>query len=379
MILVLPYVVTILTLFALFLILAPFVRSKKEREELVSKIHERLRRSITNPLLEPLAHNAWESEAVFNPAALLHDGRIHLLYRAIGADGVSRLGYASSADGITFNERLPYPVFQIKSPKQQKKLTQRRKTFDPHTYSSGGSWGGCEDPRMVAIDEHVYLTFNAFDGWDYIRVAAVSLPLADFGRKYWNWSRPLMLSPEGEVQKSWMLFPEKIDGKYAVLHSVTPHVQVDYVDRLEDLDAGSVRINSIFKKERRREWDTWLRGPGSPPIKTDAGWLVLYHAITDQEPDRYKLGAMLLDLEDPSKVLVRSSAPLLAPDMHYENHSKPGVVYTCGAVVKDENLFVYYGGGDRHVCVAHAPLQKLLDDLQQGATPHLHGQEVVMA
>jgi predicted GH43/DUF377 family glycosyl hydrolase len=93
------------------------------------------------------------------------------------------------------------------------------------------------------------------------------------------------------------------------------------------------------------------------------GWLLLYHANDHRDPGKYKLGAMLLDLHDPTKILFRSNAPILAPQEWYENDGKPGVVYTCGAVILGENLVVYYGGGDKHVAVARANVKTFIDAL----------------
>ena len=118
-------------------------------------------------------------------------------------------------------------------------------------------------------------------------------------------------------------------------------------------------------------WHIHVRSAGPPPIKTDKGWLVLYHAHDAKEPNRYKLGAMLLDLVDPTKVLYRATAPILSPDETYENHGKPGIVYACGAVVRDGKLFVYYGGADKVVCVATAHLDSFLDALVRGSQPSL--------
>jgi predicted GH43/DUF377 family glycosyl hydrolase len=106
-----------------------------------------------------------------------------------------------------------------------------------------------------------------------------------------------------------------------------------------------------------------LRGVGPPPIKTDAGWLVLYHAIDERETEKYKLGAMLLDLVEPTKVLYRSVQPILEPDAWYENAGKPGIVYSCGAVVLDGTLYVYYGGGDTSINVATIQIKEMLDCL----------------
>ncbi len=316
-----------------------------------------------NPIIAPHSHNAWENEAVFNPAILRDDhGHIHLIYRAVGSDGISRLGYGYSKDGVRFNGRLPMPIFAMSNPRDGKKII---KVYDPKMYPSGGSWGGCEDPRAVKINGKIYITFNAFDGWDFIRIALVSIKEEDFLEQNWKWSKPMLISPPNQINKNWVLFPEKISGKFAILHSISPKVQIDYVKNLKDLENGDHIIKSTFKQDpSKKGWDSWVRGVGPPPLKTDKGWLVLYHAMDKRDPDKYKLGALLLDIKDPQKVLSRSHEPILEPEAWYENDGKPGVVYSCGAIIKDDILFVYYGGGDKHVCVATAPLKKVFSKLK---------------
>lgn len=163
------------------------------------------------------------------------------------------------------------------------------------------------------------------------------------------------------MNKNWVVFPEKIHGKYAVLHSVSPDVCVDYFDTL-DFD-GSTFIKSSYQwKPNKDRWDMFVRGVGPSPLKTREGWLVLYHATT--RDCGYKLGAMLLDLNDPTKVICRSHGPILEPKVWYENEgAKPRIVYSCGAIIKDEKLFVYYGSADTVSCVATVPIRILLDSL----------------
>lgn len=319
-------------------------------------------RSPKNPVLEAVPQHSWEAEAVFNPAAIVHDGRVHLLYRAVGSDGLSRIGYASSADGVYFDVRLPYPVFEARMAptKQLSAARARPKVFSPSLYTSGGGWGGSEDPRAVVIDDELYLLFVAFQSWENARLTLTSIPLEEFKKQEWNWSPAAPISPPGEVHKNWVLFPEKIAGRYAILHSISPTVQIEYVDSLEHFD-GTRFIRSNYARHRRAKgWDTYVRGAGPPPIKTSAGWLLLYHAIDEREPYRYKLGAFILDGNDPSRILYRTREPILSPDEGYENHGKPGVVYSCGAVVFGSDLFVYYGGADRVIAVAKANLNDFL-------------------
>ena len=324
-------------------------------------IIKKLERHNANPLICPktIKGKDWMSVGAFNPAAIVIKNKTHLLFRAIGDDGISRVGHSASTDGIKFKEICPEPVFYLK--RSHFGMGPKTDKYNPVLYPSGGSWGGCEDPRVVKVDDKIYMTFNAFDGWDFIRVGYTSIKEEDFVKGNWNWTRPKLISPAGEIHKNWVIFPEKINGKFAILHSLTPEIQIDYVDKLEDLATGKQKITSIFgRKAPRRMWDTWIRGAGPPPVKTPDGWLVFYHAVSANESHKYKLGVMLLDLNDPKKILARSSAPILLPDMWYENDWKPGIVYACGAVVRDDTLYIYYGGGDKFVCVATVPFKEFM-------------------
>lgn len=319
-----------------------------------------LTRHTANPLLSPRDYLHWEKEGVFNPAALLINETVHLLYRAIGVDGVSRVGYSKSDDGTHFEEGLEYPVFSFK---QSRPLGIKQKTYDPVMYPSGGSWGGAEDPRATLIDGKIYMTFNAFDGWDFIRVAMTMIDEKDFLEGKWKWQPPRLISPPGQIHKNWVIFPEKINGKFAILHSISPNVEVEYRDSLDTIGTYDPFIKSpvgVRTEGRKGFWDTRVRGAGPPPVKTNDGWLVFYHANDAEEPHKYKLGVKLLDLADPSKILARSKSPILEPDMWYENDWKTGIVYACGALIKDEILHLYYGGGDKHVCSAHTKVSDLL-------------------
>lgn len=370
-------VYTVASLFSFFvlgvMIGALFYRPLRERVVKVVKAVGRrdlsLARIVYNPVLRPGTH-PWTAEAVFNPGAVIVNGRTHLVYRSIGMDGVSRMGYASSADGLVFDERLPNPIYVCTRPHSTPGHLQR---YSPVMYPSGGSWGGCEDPRVVMIEGRVYITFNMFDGWDFIRVAFISISASDFTAKHFSkLSAPILLSKPGQRHKNWVLFPEKIGGKFAVLHSISPTVEVAYVDSLEDVGSTTPFIESWDGPRasipvRDEYWDNFVRSAGPPPLKTPHGWLLFYHANDRNEPDRYKLGVMLLDLADPTQILYRATQPILEPDARYENEGKPGIVYACGAAIKDNMLYVYYGGADKVVCVAFAALDKFLQALMTQA------------
>ena len=327
-----------------------------------------------NPIIKPTPHLFWESEAVFNPAAVVHDGRIHLFYRALGHDGISRFGYASSKDGIHFDQRLPYPVYVTENFAEAKDhypyTSPARLTYDTAMYVSGGGWGGCEDPRAVKIDERVYLTFNMFNGWNSMRVAFTSILGEDISRANWAWSDFAYLSRPGDRQKNWVLFPEKIHGKFAVFHNLdkgdSSRVHIAYMDKLDMSQAPSQQDapDPHTLPDHIVAWHNRTRSAAAPPIKTEDGWLLFYHAMDKDDPSRYKVGALLLDLDEPTKILYRSSYPVLEPNEWYENDWKPGIIYVSGAVVKDGTLFLYYGGGDKHVAVAQANLREFIRKLK---------------
>ncbi len=336
----------------------------------------RLTRSAKNPIIEPRPY-AWESQAVFNPAALSSGGRVHLFYRALGEDGISRLGYASSKDGVNFDERFLYPVYFVENAEEMKKhwpyTSPARPAYDRALYSSGGGWGGVEDPRAVLMkDGYVYLTFNIFNGWDSMRVAVVSIKEKNLLDKKWLWENFTYLSREGDRQKNWVLFPEKINGKFAILHNLDKgdpgRVAITYVNKLDDSetptrDTGAPDPQAL--PDHVVAWHKRTRSAAAPPIRTKDGWLLLYHAMDKDDGDRYKLGALLLDLHDPERVLYRTQHPILEPDEWYENDWKPGIIYASGAIVKDGKLIVYYGGGDKYIGVASVVLADLLDSMKK--------------
>ncbi|HWC57788.1 MAG TPA: hypothetical protein VG621_02470 [Candidatus Paceibacterota bacterium] len=356
----------ILILFcAVVAIISFFIRRAKKhrRRARVAPFFE-LTRESCNPLFSPQDHYDWENEATFNPAAIVDDdGIIHLFYRAIGSNGISQIGHSSSLDGNTFGSRSPYPVYQATIGEISVDPSHR---YDQIRYTSGGGWAGCEDPKTVVINKRMYMTYVAFEGWHSIRIGLTSIALSDLKQNRWNWSPQLLISPKGEPHKNWTLFPEKIHGKFAILHCISPQLLIEYVDDLQKLPLSPIKSRPPHDGSRRyfgREthWDSWVRGAGAPPLKTTKGWLLLYHAMDRHDPDKYKLGAMLLDLNDPTIIRYRSPHPILSPSEHYENDSKPGVIYASGAVIRGEDLLVYYGGGDKYVCTARTRLADLLD------------------
>ncbi len=317
--------------------------------------HPKLERHHKNPLLTPRSDHDWQSVAVFNPAAIYDDGKIHLIYRAVGESNISMWGHAVSQDGVNYKVD-DKPIYM------QNIFFNHEFSGLPSKYVSGPGWGGCEDPRAVVIDDKLYVIYVAFDGYNPQRVTLTSMEMKDFRTGDWKWSTPTALSPYGRSSKNWVLFPKKINGKFALIHSITPNISIEYIDDLRNVRL----IDSYFAQTNRYDhWDNWVRGVGPPPLETPEGWLLFYHAMDRNDPGKYKLGVMLLDLDDPTRILYRSKSPILEPQTSYENDGlKPGVIFATGALLIDDNINVYYGGSDNTINTAYFSLNEFLKDLK---------------
>jgi beta-1,2-mannobiose phosphorylase / 1,2-beta-oligomannan phosphorylase len=342
------------------------IKDQETESKLFNKIKKIIRepeltfnRAVDNPIICPKPENGWESWQTFNPAAILIDDKVHFLYRAIGDDGLSRFGYAMSQDGFTIRERLSFPAYVheiVKGP------------YVCLESPSGGSFGGCEDPRLVRVENEnrIYVTYTACDGG--LRVGLTSIKVSDFINKRWNWKKPKIISPPGECHKNWLIFPEKINGKYAILHSINSgKILIDYFENLDFKDGAYIKSKYQLTEVRADRWDKKVRAAGPPPIRTKYGWLLFYHAEDKDDPGKYKVGAMILDITDPTKILYRCKQPVLEPKEYYECEGyKGGIVYALGAVIKDDKLIIYYGGADNFVCVAYTEFGAFLEALIRG-------------
>lgn len=325
-----------------------------------------VKKSHKNPIISPRPDVPWESRATFNSAAILEDEKVHFLYRALGDTDLSVLGYATSSDGIHLDYRSDLPAYIPREPFE----TPGGNKFGSIAahFMSGGGYGGIEDPRITKIDDKLYLTYVAFDGASPPRVAMSSIDLKDFLDNNWDhWSTPKLISAPGMVNKSAVLFPRKINDKYVMMHRVYPNILIDYLD---DLEFDDHLKGHHFIPPRKNYWDSKKVGAGAPPIETEDGWLLIYQSVGYQDPSRYKVGAMMLDRDNPGKVLYRTHMPVIEPDEHYENNGfKAGVVYPCGAVVMNDNLNIYYGGSDSYVCAATADLDQFLSQMKNNKEP----------
>lgn len=307
-------------------------------------------RSKTNPLLEPIAEHSWEDKAVFNPAVLSDGHEAHLFYRAMSADDTSRFGYASFTAIDQLKSRFPDPVYVPRSPFEQKSVP-------------GNS--GCEDARLTILDKTVYLFYTAVDPAKPPRVALSTISKEDFfAKRFHNFSLPVLISPPGIDDKDACLFPEKINGKYYILHRIQPSIDI-YSSTTLDFDGTTKFLtHQQFIFPRRGMWDSKKIGINTVPIKTAYGWLIIYHGVSDTGV--YSLGAILLDLKHPEKLIGRSRYPVFTPDTSYEREGiVPNVVFPCGACVVRDKLVIYYGGADKVVGAASLRLDSLLASLRE--------------
>ncbi len=309
-----------------------------------------LKRYKGNPILKP-TENWWESRWVYNPAAILDEGKVKLLYRARGEDYFSRFGYAESKDGLKISKRLELPVFE----------SNPRNEFEKY---------GVEDPRITKIGDVFYITYVAAS------IFPANYPLPTFAKPYeapWrcrasllrttdlkNFERLGIMRFSNMDQKDVVLFPEKIGGKYVAFHRKFPGIWIAYSDDLVNWTGDKLVLNP-----RSNSWEEDRVGAGNPPIKTEYGWLMFYHACNKKYT--YRVSAVLFDLGNPSKIVAKLDYPILEPKRWYEKKGIVpnvfNVVFTSGAVEKNGQYFIYYGGGDSVICVATIEKEKLLSAL----------------
>jgi len=312
----------------------------------------RFKRGLTNPIISPKKENKWEATATFNPAAIYLKNKFHILYRTLADDNTSYIGYATSRDGFSIDERLPDPIYVP------------REDFETKKVPGGNS--GCEDPRIVEIGKNLYICYTAYDGIGPPRVAVSSITTKDFLARQWNWTKPSLITPPGFDDKDTCIFPEKLKEGYFVVHRVGNEICGDY---LSSLDFGTDTVKKCIRiiGPRINSWDSLKVGISAPPIKTKYGWLLLYHGVSKSH-STYRVGVLLLDLKDPAIVLARSSDSIFEPEESYEkNGVVNNVVFPCGMVLKGDLLYIYYGGGDKVTGVATMKLKILLDSLVRGA------------
>ena len=280
-----------------------------------------------NPILVPDPLSPWEALNVFNPGVVYYQGLFHMFYRAQGLDYISRIGYAVSEDGIHFN-RLRMPVL-----KPDGVLETR----------------GVEDPRVtfLADEGRFIMSYTAYSD-------AGTTPMFAESSNLINWQRIGALI-KGQANKDHVIFPEKINGRYFCFHRPPP--SINYATS-EDLIHW--KMKDVILKPRPGSWDGRRVGAAGVPIKTDQGWLVIYHAYDDDHI--YRLGACLLDLQEPWHVISRPKNFFMQPEEIWEQKGDvPNVVFSCANPLVKDTVYLYYAGADRMIGLATAKFDDVID------------------
>ena len=327
----------------------------------------KIKKNEENPIIYPGKYN-WRKVTVFNPAAIYHNEKFYIIERAAGSlsPHCCVLGLLESRDGIHFDHVVDYPVF---TPSQL-----------------GYQYGSVQDPRLVKINNRFYMTYalRRFTGnanglsnelnWNYYaRLGIDASPKKNntisgiaVSDDLIHWENLGFCKPLEIDDRDLVLFPEKIKDRYALLR------RPDYADGRpvgitlawsDSLKNGGNWTNSknILEPLSQNLWESRKVGACGPPLRTAAGWLVLYHGVDDRNV--YRIGAAILDTENPEIVIARTRLPFLEPTDSWEKLGAVfrDVVFPCGNIVKDDTLFIYYGAADTSICLATVKLQELVD------------------
>ena len=302
----------------------------------ISRGTDLLHRWERNPILT-LEDVPYRCNTVFNGTPVKVDGTYYLLVRVEGQQGYSFFNLAQSGDGLHFEME--------KSPCMVPARRQPWKTWEEN---------GIEDPRLTVIDGKYYVMYTAVSRYGhYIALAET--------KDFHKYERIAVISEPGN--KDGVLFPEKIGGLYARLdRPIGRGIGCIWVSYSPDLKHWGK--SDFICAPRPRYWDQYRIGASAPPIRTDRGWLEIYHGVkmTNSGPI-YRIGTIMLDLENPAKVVGRCLEPLLSPRTDYERIGDVGnVVFACGAIVEDNGeVKIYYGAADTSICVAFGTLDEIIE------------------
>ena len=330
----------------------------------------KLNKYKNNPILEKNPKNAWESLCVLNPAVIYDDdGKFKMLYRAAGEDTTHYiyLGLAESEDGVHFTRMSDAPV-----------VSPTPDNFD----------AGCiEDPRLFKLGDWYYLTYASrayapgqywSENWKplgdapkdgpYFLRANCSLTNLAISRDLRTWKKLGRITDSRFDDRDVILFPEKVNGQWVKLSrgmercgqgypNKNPAVWISFSDDMMEWD------NYTLLMQGEQPWEDKKIGGSCPPIKTDKGWFFIYHGVANSDGG-YRVGAVLLDLHDPRKILARTKDFLMEPEFDYETKGYyNGCVFPTGNAVVNGTLYVYYGAADKNICVATCDFDELINYL----------------
>ena len=268
-----------------------------------------------------------------DPNMDVSDPRMTITPEGTFLTSLSHLRVATSSDGVHFD------------------MPDKPAMFPANKYEAFG----LEDPRVTKIEDIWYINYVAVSPLGVVTCLASTKDFKSFIR------HGVTFCPDN---KDVAIFPEKINGSYYALHRpVTP-----LFGKYEMWTAGSPDLkcwgdHRYLMGTRRGLWDCWHIGASAVPFRTEAGWIEIYHGVN--ENSRYCLGAVLLDAEEPWKVLARSRKPILEPERDYEVRGFFGnVVFNCGLLAEEGMLKIYYGVSDTSIAYCQMPIQDVLDNLQ---------------
>jgi predicted GH43/DUF377 family glycosyl hydrolase len=291
-------------------------------------------RSVHNPLITA-KDLPYQANAVFNAGAADLGNEVILLLRVESSSGRSHLIVARSADGV-----------------RDWKVEERALLHpeDGCPYEAAG----VEDCRLTWMDD--------LNAWVLVYVAysnhgpAVALAKT---RDFKTIERIGMVFPPDN--KNAALFPRKFDGLYAMLHRPSVGGGGVWISYSPDLVFWG-HPTQVLPPRGGPWWDSMRVGAGPAPIETPAGWLLIYHGVKEVAGGPiYRMGAAILDAEDPRRLVARARRWVLSPEEEYErNGDAPNVVFSCGSIVRDEEIWMYYGAADCRVCLAKAKISDVL-------------------
>src|SRR5438105_3414473 len=289
--------------------------------------------SSPTPVISP-ASSGPASAGAFNPAAIRDRGKTILLYREQDAAGTSRIGYASSADGIHFTIS-DQPVLTPEADYEKD--------------------GGVEDPRVLKIVDTYYMTYTGYNKKDAQLCLATSTDLIHRERK-----GVILPAYKGNWNVGWTksgaIIPEKIQGKYWMYFLGTGADKTDQMGLAysTDLIHWTEATQTPVLPRRPGQFDSRVVEPGPPPIITKEGIVLIYNAADDKLV--YRTAVAVFDPHDPSKLLSRSDRPIFAPEKEWEKVGQvPNVVFVEGMVSQGSRYLFYYGAADKYIGVAEAP------------------------
>lgn len=328
-----------------------------------------------NPIFRPNEENAWESLCVLNPAVIFDEQKQEfvMVYRAAGNDvrHEIKMGLATSKDGVHFERQSKNPVFE-----------GRPEEAD----------GGCvEDPRLVKLGDLYYMTYAArsyapgqywLEEWvegvskppmyiDESDVIGEELPLMAkknitashlaITKDFKTYKKLGRITEASVDDRDVVIFPEKVNGQYVIITRPKfkdkgpkmPSIWITFTDDLLEYREPELLMTG------EAWWEVQRIGAGTPPVKTEHGWLMVYHGVG--ENGTYRAGAILMDLNDPRKIIARTKDFILEPSEEFELYGIGNpCVFPTGIVIKDNTLYVYYGCADKNIGLATAKFDEFM-------------------